>query len=150
MAIPFVPTTLGAGSRATADAGGRNRSSRNRRPEQPVVVTTHRDGDLLLTLAASHDGKVLASAGFDGVVHLWDVVNSREIRKLEGEQATIRSVTFSPDGKTVACVNDEGHVRAVAGPRDRDVEAELPRPGRAGALGRPEDQGRRGSTSPVP
>jgi RNA polymerase sigma factor (sigma-70 family) len=70
------------------------------------------DSDQALSLAYSRDGKTLATAGFDGIVHLWDAVNGKQIGELKGEKkSTIRSVTFAPDGKTVACVNDAGLVR---------------------------------------
>ena len=69
------------------------------------------DSDQALSLDYSSDGKTLATAGFDGVVHLWDMIKAKKIGDLKGEKSTIRSVTFAPDGKTVACVNDAGLVR---------------------------------------
>jgi len=69
------------------------------------------DSDQALSLVYSSDGKTLATAGFDGVVHLWDMIKAKRIGDLKGEKSTIRSVTFAPDGKTVACVNDAGLVR---------------------------------------
>jgi len=68
------------------------------------------DSDQALSLAYAHDGKTLATAGFDGVVHLWDAVKGKQVGTLKGEKSTIRSVTFAPDGTTVACVNDAGLV----------------------------------------
>jgi RNA polymerase sigma factor (sigma-70 family) len=77
-------------------------------PDGQVVMM---DSDLALSLVYSSDGKTLATAGFDGVVHLWDMIKAERIIDLKGEKSTIRSVTFAPDGKTVACVNDAGLVR---------------------------------------
>ena len=77
-------------------------------PEGQIVVM---DSDMVLSLVYSSDGKTLATAGFDGVVHLWDMIKAERIIDLKGEKSTIRSVTFAPDGKTVACVNDAGLVR---------------------------------------
>ncbi len=78
-------------------------------PPQHQIVTTN--SSLALSLVYSSDGKTLATAGFDGVVHLWDMMKAEKIGDLRGEKSTIRSVTFAPDGKTVACVNDAGLVR---------------------------------------
>ena len=57
------------------------------------------------------DGKTLATAGFDGAVHLWDMVKAKEVATLKGEKSAIRAMTFSSDGKTLACVNDSGEVK---------------------------------------
>jgi RNA polymerase sigma factor (sigma-70 family) len=76
---------------------------------QSRIVTTQ--GNQALSLVYSSDGKTLATAGFDGVVHLWDMTKAEKIGDLRGETSTIRSVAFAPDGKTVACVNDAGLVR---------------------------------------
>ena len=78
-------------------------------PEGRIVMM---DSDQALSLDYSRDGKTLATAGFDGVVHLWDVVKGEQVVALKGEKkSTIRSVSFAPDGETVACVNDAGLVR---------------------------------------
>jgi RNA polymerase sigma factor (sigma-70 family) len=69
------------------------------------------DSDQALALAYSADGRMLASAGFDGIVHLWDMAKATGAATLKGEKSTIRSVSFTPDGKTVASVNDAGLVK---------------------------------------
>ena len=47
------------------------------------------DSDQALSLAYSPDGKTLATAGFDGVVHLWDMIEAKEVARLKGEKSTI-------------------------------------------------------------
>jgi len=44
----------------------------------------------------------LASASFDKTVKLWDGVTGKELKTLNGHQEAVNSVSFSPDGKTLA------------------------------------------------
>jgi RNA polymerase sigma factor (sigma-70 family) len=76
---------------------------------QGQIVTAKSDRPL--ALAYSADGKTLSSAGFDGILHLWDMAEGKEIARLEGGKSTVRSVTFTPDGRVVASVNDAGLVK---------------------------------------
>jgi WD40 repeat protein len=111
--IPAVSSTPVAGSpqqpRPESGQGDRADAILPALPGGQVVIDTETDRNL--TLAASPDGKTLATAGFRGVIYLWDAAKGNEIGRLEGGKSTIRSVTFAPDGKTVACVNDEGDVK---------------------------------------
>src|SRR5262249_34481181 len=50
-------------------------------------------------LAYSPDGRLLAFAGGDGVIHLRDLAADKEVRRFEGKTNFIRTVAFSPDGK---------------------------------------------------
>lgn len=51
-------------------------------------------------------GKMIA-LGEDETVKLLDAETLRPIRELNGHKATIRSIAFSPDGKTVATASDD-------------------------------------------
>ena len=55
----------------------------------------------ITSLAFSPDGKMLASAGSEGTIRLWDI-ETGQYRTILKEHATISSVVFSPDGKTLA------------------------------------------------
>jgi WD40 repeat protein len=53
-------------------------------------------------VALSPDGRLLASGGYDRIVHLWQTATGQEIARLLGHNGWIRSLCFSPDGKRLA------------------------------------------------
>src|SRR5437763_1464588 len=54
--------------------------------------------DLIYSLGLSPDGKLLATAGFDGSVKLWDLAGRKELRTLAGHSGPVYGVSFSADG----------------------------------------------------
>ena len=54
------------------------------------------------------DSKLLASGGDDGMVRLWDVDTGAEIAVIPGPADGVTSVSFSPDGKTLAATGIAG------------------------------------------
>src|SRR5439155_6673502 len=61
----------------------------------------------LYSLAFSPDGRLLASAGNDRMIKLWDVATGQEVRTIPVETQDIFSVTFSPDSERIASTS--GH-----------------------------------------
>ena len=69
-------------------------------------------------VAFSPDGKLLASAGGDKMVRLWDPATGQELRTLTGHTDWVRSVAFSSDGKLLVKglgYHRRGHRRTIAG-----------------------------------
>ncbi len=75
----------------------------------------------------SPDGKLLATAPHGLTVYLWDAATGKLVRRLETKEGSVRGLTFSADGKTLAIVScalfiadvESGKVRRVtneAGP----------------------------------
>lgn len=69
-------------------------------PQPTVVLKAHQD--LVYDLAFRPDGKLLASCGYDRLIHLWDAATGQLVRTLRDHSDAIYAVAFSPDGKLLA------------------------------------------------
>lgn len=60
-------------------------------------------------LAFAPSGRILAVAGYETPVRLWDLPSRKLLHELPGAQAN--ALCFAPDGRTLACGDNDGRVR---------------------------------------
>ncbi len=63
------------------------------------------------SVTLSQDGALLASAGIEGIVRLWDTARGVQISEFAGHNGAIVAVAISPDKKVVACAGEDRVVR---------------------------------------
>jgi WD40 repeat protein len=66
---------------------------------------------LVYHVAFSPDGKLLATAGFDNTVKLWEYPSGKEVRTLAGHTGPVYCVAFDPSGTTLASASLDKTIR---------------------------------------
>lgn len=67
---------------------------------------THRD--ILFDAEFSPDGTLLATAGYDRDIHLWDLASGKLLRSMTAHNGAVYDLAFSPDGTVIASASGDG------------------------------------------
>ncbi len=65
-------------------------------------------GQAVLACAFAPDGKMIATAGLDETIHLWDRSTGEEKRRFAEKPNSVHALAFAPDGRTLAAARGDG------------------------------------------
>jgi len=63
------------------------------------------------SMAFHPDSRRLATAGWEGTISVWDIVDGSLVKTLRGHTAWLHEVAFSPDGRSLASAGEDKTVR---------------------------------------
>ena len=78
---------------------------------EPKLVIQSGHVNAVNGIAFSRDSKLIATAGGERTIKLWDTATGTQLGSLEGHQDAVFAVAFSPDGKTIASGSYDGSVK---------------------------------------
>jgi len=85
----------------SGDAHGNIKAWDIAQPDKPPVLTiANADSGWVRSLAVTADGKLLLSAGDDGVVREWDTTTGKRTREFTGHKGDIHVIALHPDGRS--------------------------------------------------
>ena len=73
------------------------------------IFTAHTQA--VKAISFSPDGKLLATAGDDGLIQLWDMDNFKLVRTISAHRWTISSLSFLADGDTLVSASWDGNLK---------------------------------------
>ncbi|WP_436527467.1 pentapeptide repeat-containing protein [Actinoplanes sp. HUAS TT8] len=76
-------------------------------PPEPQIAST----SVIRAVAVVSGVRLLAGAGADGVIRIWDAINGRPLRMLPGHTGALWAIAFSADGRYLASAGDDESVR---------------------------------------
>jgi WD40 repeat protein len=74
-------------------------------------TTRFRPGQQQTVLTFSPNGRWLASAGYDGQVHIWEIATGREVASFSFQYNQVSTIRFSPDNSMLAAGGYDSQIR---------------------------------------
>lgn len=96
----------------------------NKDEKKPAPAANAPAPPALSTVAFSADGKLVATAGADMTLHVWDAATGAEVRTLRGPTDWVTAVAFPPDGERLLAVGVDKVARLFDLPKN-DVAARV-------------------------
>src|SRR4051812_24203266 len=78
------------------------------RSREMDVVRGRKPKNQSRVLAFSPDSRLLASAGSDGNLYLWEAATGQEVLRLPGHEAEVSCLAFGPDGRQLFSHGQDG------------------------------------------
>lgn len=101
----------------------------------------------VLAAAFSPDGAILASAGDDGAIRLWDPELAQPLGRIDAHRQRISAIAFSPDGRLIASASHDRTIALFDAASGVEVERLVGHAGHVTALAFSPDGGRLASGS---
>ena len=102
--LAVADSTTGAAGEVSFFAIG---SAAGRKP----IHTLAAHADMILDIAFSPDGRILATTGYDRLIKLWDVDTGRLLRTLKDHSDAVYSLAFDPTGQLLASAGADRAVK---------------------------------------
>ena len=105
-AAPGAPTPSATGPGATLPgAAGTGTAS------SPTIAALQEHAAAVRSVQFSADGRLLASAGYDNVVALWDVGQRRLLKKFRGHAGRVTAARFAPGDQRIVSASLDRHIK---------------------------------------
>jgi WD40 repeat protein len=107
-ALPCLATSSDG---AVLACGGRGVKLADMETGRTICELATEEGDWILEVAFSKDGKLLAAAGTGGQVYLWRTGDWKLLRELKGHRSVVRSLAFFAGGKKLLTASEDSTLK---------------------------------------
>ncbi|MEO1444690.1 MAG: AAA-like domain-containing protein [Cyanobacteria bacterium J06635_11] len=98
------------GSKAVARTPSRKPNTMIVDANDNLITQFHTEDGPIFSVAVSADSQLIATAGVDGAVHIWNKDGTFK-QALIGNKSDVREIAFSPDGEMLATAGDDQVIR---------------------------------------